>query len=121
MFAVRATVALCIGLLACASPSAQARDWYILNFKYGNCQQAASMSPEAPTPELFRNAIREEGVTDTVQVTKGDDGSVSMVTIAWINKGTPVETYWFPYLDACESMRKIKVADGAIPDLNDLR
>ena len=73
--------ALAVAYLAGAAP-AEARDWYILSGRTGCCTQVTGATGSA-TPEAYHNALRSEGVTDSVAVRKVSDGSVFWVELTW--------------------------------------
>jgi len=118
---VASITALSFGALVFSSSAAHARTWYILNFKTGTCMTAETILAQTPTPAQFHIELRNEGVTDEVKVKKNDDGEVYAVIVTLHRQGAPVTLLWFPSPDNCETARKAAIANGALPNADDLK
>jgi hypothetical protein len=103
------------------APAAHARTWYILDYNNGTCEAASVVSPEASTPEQYHAALREEGTADVVKVTKDAGGEVVMVAVTASEDGSPVTMMWFPAANICETVRKAEMANGSLPNMDDLK
>ncbi len=115
------TAVLTFLALVLLAPAAHARAWYILDYSNGTCEAAEAVLPQAPTPEQYHAQLREEGTTDVVKVTKDDAGEVVMVAVAISRDGSPVTMMWFPAANVCEKVRKAEVANGSLPNMDDLK
>ena len=116
-----ALATLSFGALVFTAPVAHARDWYILDFSTSTCLAAASAFPMAPTPEAAHATMRAGGTADTVRVTKNTAGEVVMVTQTISENSGAVTMMWFPAANICEAARKSALANGLLPDLDDLK
>jgi hypothetical protein len=120
-FSARALAFAVGSLIVSPTIAAAARDWYILDFGKGRCVQAKKFLPQAPTPEKFHAASREQGLVDTVHVEKDEDGNVVLVTIGEGAGENAVTLFWFPTADLCDAGKKKAEALGYLPDQEDLK
>jgi len=119
--ALTSLATLSFGALIFTAHAAHARDWYILDFNTGTCVTGASAFPMAPTPETAHAVMRAGGTADTVQVRKNAAGEVVMVTQTFSENGSAVTMMWFPAAGICEAAREMALANGALPDMDDLK
>jgi hypothetical protein len=112
-------VTLSVTVFMSSMATAHARDWYVINGDAGTCASAESVMPDYPTPELFRNQLRAEGVSETVEITEDKAGGVSIITESVSQNGRSTSVKWFPAATTCESYLQVFVAAGAIPNMKD--
>lgn len=110
-----------VGVSMFGVQTAQARDWYILNFGTGTCMAAETVDALTPTPEQFHLSLRNTGITDVTNVTKNANGDVAMVMINWDKHGTQVSVMWFLDTVVCERVRQALIAKGALSNSDDLK
>lgn len=119
-------IAAAAAILIAASVQARAddtpkRDWQLLSFEDGKCHTAATSLPKYPTPEAFHQELRDDGIIDTVKVTKDHDGNVAEVLIYANTKQGKVVWLWIVSKPLCELARSVLKDKGDITDSDDLK
>lgn len=100
-----------------------ARVWWILDFGSGRCVEAskAAGGRMGRTPDAAHKALRADGVADTVDVQKNDDGQIVYVRIAISKDGEETSLFWFPSQGGCATGLELAKAKGLIADDADLQ
>lgn len=120
-FATAAVVA--VGMLAAFCGSAQARQWYVLNFGTGYCQ----MSPEGVTPDAevqwMRNSPQFAGPPNVNVIHSNYDGSVLGVSIVgtYAAAGNQVQMLFATSMGACEGARNYFASKGELVNRSELQ
>jgi len=116
------TAAVAGAAIFVATASANATEWWFLNWQVGQCQPG-STTPY-PSPYALHTALRQRGETDNVQIARFPNGSVSSVTVTIPDKTNPLRVEsltYFTSFHTCEAERKAEIARGRMPNPKEMQ
>jgi len=118
-----ALIAASAVLAGAAHANTPKRDWYVLNFGSGECQEATTMPYHSPA--AFHEEARKFGIVDSVRVEKDDSGNIMFVATSMIEPealgGQHVTLLWFPGKSECQIGKLSAQLTGELPDMSDLK
>lgn len=112
------TAVIMLGLSATVH-AASPRSWWVFDFENNACVLAAQRDPGAPTPAALHQTLRKEGLIDTIEVKRNNNGDIVMVEIStrFPQDAHEVSAHFFLSAALC---RAFAAAPGA-PNPEDLR
>ena len=112
------TAIVILGVSA-AAHTASARSWWVFDFENNACVLAAQRGPNTATPEALHRTLRKEGLIDTIEVKRNNNGDIVMVEIStrFPQDGHDVSAHFFLSDAQC---RAFATPAGA-PNPEDLR
>src|SRR5689334_17978643 len=117
---MRLAAILVIAVIATqAHAAAPQKTWFILSGTDNQCHPARQVMPSATSPEAFHRAARARGMTDDINVTKDDDGTVTAVTTSI--EGQDGLWIWFPDQQRCQIALDLLRERGAAPNMDELK
>jgi hypothetical protein len=75
------TAIVMLGLSA-AVQAASRHSWWVFDFENNACVLAAQRDPNTPTPDALHRTLRKEGLIDTIEVKRNNNGDIVMVEIS---------------------------------------
>jgi hypothetical protein len=107
-----AAVLTTIPLVLAASPPTE---WYLLNFRIGQCQNTKILPPQLRSPQSWINMLRINNAYGSQEIQRDDEGKIVSVMIADNQPTGSMAQMFFPSMQLCEVYRIVAVAKGILP------
>jgi hypothetical protein len=98
----RLFVAACLFCTPALAANPTDRAWTILDYADTQCHPAGELVPKTPTPWLFNEYVRSEGLAATITEHKCGDQIASVTISVPAPFQGPQYSVWFPSAESCD-------------------
>jgi hypothetical protein len=103
----------------CATATAQAHQWYILDASHAQCEDASAFAraahvPNFATPYRLEMFARVAGIFQDMDISRDENGQPAIVGVKVVINGTPTEMMYFRDVGQC------KFGAAMLPSPNEL-